>query len=161
MPNAPKPTALKKIQGTERADRKVKNEWQPNEVVTFDAPTELNEWGTALWNDLMEEFRHVKLLTRVDYGSLLVCCNEYGTYMEADDLIKAQGLQVEVEIYDKNGNVVGTKTEKNPMIAVRNESMRNYYSMMKEFGLSPSARTKISAPKATESDPIMDLLKTK
>lgn len=145
MPNPRKPTAIKELHGTKRKDRTVPNEWKPTGAVTFAAPTELNEWGVAMWNELMQEFQNVKLLSRVDYSALVVLCNEYGTYMEADDLIKAQGLQIEVAVYDKNGQVVGSRTEKNPMISVRNESARNFANLMREFGLTPSSRTKISA----------------
>lgn len=159
MPNPRKPTALKKIQGTIRKDRTKPDEWKPESVITFPVPDELNEWGSALWSELMEEFKNFQILARPDYGTLLILCNEYGTYMEADDLIKVQGLQVEVEIYNQRGEVVGTKTEVNPMIKVRNESARNYQRMMTEFGLSPASRGKISAKPVEEKDTLGELMK--
>ena len=142
-----KPTALKQLHGTLRKDRVKADEFQGGFITAHEAPSELNEWGVNLWNDLFLEYGKVNLITRLDLGSLLVMCNEFGTYCEADDLIKAQGLQVEVEIYNQKGEVVGTKTEVNPMIKVRDNAAKNYKMFCQEFGLTPVSRAKISAPK--------------
>ena len=142
-----KPTKIKELQGTLEKSRLVKDEFQGGFITAHEPPSELNEWGVNLWNDLFLEYGKVNLITRLDLGSLLVMCNEFGTYCEADDLIKAQGLQVEAEVYNQKGEVVGTKTEVNPMIKVRDNAAKNYKMFCQEFGLTPVSRSKISAPK--------------
>ena len=154
-----KPTALKELHGTSRPDRIKKDELQGEFITSHEPPEELNEWGVKLWNDLFKEYGKVNLITRLDIGSLLMMCNEFGTYCEADDLIKAQGLQVEVEVYNKNGEVVGTKTDVNPMLRVRDNAAKQYKMFCVEFGLTPVSRAKISAPKQeSKGDELDELL---
>ena len=143
MANLPKPTALKKIEGTYRKDRAPKNEVTPTIPISLLTPNELNEDGQWLWQRIVAEYLPVGLLTTVDEGSLKILCNEYGTYMDADDLIKAKGL----EVSDSNGNIVA-----NPMLKVRNDSFKNYNSLCTKFGITPSDRARLSAPEQTAKD---------
>ena len=154
-----KPTAIKELQGTLEKSRLQKDELQGEFITSHEAPEELNEWGVKLWNDLFKEYGKVNLITMLDLVSLLMMCNEFGTYCEADDLIKAQGLQVEVEVYNKNGEVVGTKTDVNPMLRVRDNAAKQYKMFCVEFGLTPVSRAKISAPKQeSKGDELDELL---
>ena len=144
MANLPKPTALKKLEGTFRKDRAPKNEITPTIPINLLIPSELNEDGQWLWQRIVAEYLPVGLLTNVDEGSLKILCNEYGTYMEADDLIKAKGL----EVSDDKGNIVA-----NPMLKVRNDAMKNYNSLCSKFGITPSDRARLSAPEKQPDDP--------
>ena len=154
-----KPTAIKELQGTLEKSRIIKDELQGQFITSHEAPSELNEWGVKLWNDLFMEYGKVNLITRLDLGSLLMMCNEFGTYCEADDLIKIQGLQVPVEIYNQKGEVVGTKTDVNPMLRVRDNAAKQYKMFCVEFGLTPVSRAKISAPKPeSKGDELDELL---
>jgi P27 family predicted phage terminase small subunit len=40
-----------------------------------------------------------------------------------------------------------------PEVAMRNEAMRHAQALLSEFGLSPSARSKVSAGKPAEANP--------
>jgi P27 family predicted phage terminase small subunit len=44
-----------------------------------------------------------------------------------------------------------------PEVAMRNEAMRHAQSLLSEFGLSPSARSKVSAGKPAEENPFAAL----
>lgn len=150
-----KPTALKKLQGTDRKDRTTDNEFNPTIEVNKDVPDGLNEWGSKLWIDLFDEYSKFDLISRVDVGSLMVLCNEFGRYCEADDLLKAQGLEVVEDILNRDGDIVGQKKVINPLIKVVSDAFKNYKSMCTEFGLTPASRTKISAPpKEKNIDPL-------
>jgi P27 family predicted phage terminase small subunit len=153
-----KPTAIKELQGTLAPSRQPKDELTPDYITDHEAPSELNEWGVELWNNLFEEYGKVKLITKLDIGSMLIMCNEYGTYMEADDLIKAEGLQIFVDIFDKNGQVIGQRKEANPMIRVRDNASKQYTMLCKEFGLTPVSRSKISAPKIENEKDELEML---
>ena len=151
-----KPTAIKKAEGTFRRDRAPKNEITPTVCLTLDAPPELNEWGLKLWNAISEDYLRLNLITKVDTGSLFTLCNEFGTYCEADDLIKAKGLEVEEEVYNNKGELTGTRTIPNPMLKVRNDAFKNYNSMCSKFGITPADRARLSAPDTTNTDPFAE-----
>jgi P27 family predicted phage terminase small subunit len=141
--NPPKPTILKKLEGTYRKDRAVKNEIQPSIEVGLTAPNDLNEWGVKLWDDVMSEYSKIGLITKVDMASLMAVCMEWGIYCEACDIVSSQGLQV----MDDKGNL-----QVNPARRIANDAFKNYKSMCIEFGMTPASRTKISAPEQTMND---------
>jgi P27 family predicted phage terminase small subunit len=64
---------------------------------------------------------------------------------EAQDIVSAKGLEVEIERVSAKGERY-MNTETNPMIAVADKAFKNYLAMCREFGLTPASRTKISAP---------------
>jgi len=147
--NPSKPTALKKLQGTYRKDRAPKNELQPTIEVGLEAPSELNEWGLKLWNDIANEYLKVGLITKLDISSLMAVCMEWGVYCEAMDLLSAQGLQVT----DEKGNL-----QTNPARKIASDAFKNCKSMCIEFGMTPASRTKIELPEKPKSNDLEDLL---
>jgi P27 family predicted phage terminase small subunit len=149
--NPPKPTALKKLEGTYREDRAVKNEIQPSIELSIQPPEDLNEWGAKYWTDIMTEYSKFGIVTKVDIGALHSCCSWFGMMCEAQDIVSAKGLEVEIERFSPKGESY-TVTETNPMIAVADKAFKNYIAMCREFGLTPSSRTRISAPSQSESD---------
>ena len=148
-----KPTEIKQMQGTLRKHREIDNAIKPTIALTLTEPSELNEWGKLLWVSICEEYLKIGLITKVDTGSLLALCNEYGTYCESDDIVKAKGLEVEEEIYSQKGELVGVKTIANPMLKVRNDALKNYIKLATEFGLTPASRTRIAKPESKPDNP--------
>lgn len=151
MANSPKPTALKKIEGTYRKDRAPINEIQPSISMDLEAPTDLNEWGQKYWVDIMSEYSKVGLVTKVDIGALHSLCQWYGVFQEALDIVAIKGLEVEIERYTPKGEPF-TVRDVNPMIGVADKAYKNYKMMCVEFGLTPASRTRISAPDQTDKD---------
>jgi P27 family predicted phage terminase small subunit len=147
-----KPTALKKVEGTYRKDRDKAPELRPSVEISLNAPSDLNEWGQKIWEEVMTEYGPVGLITRVDLGSFYTLCSWYGVFREAEDLVRAKGLEVEEEIYSAKGELVGTKTVTNPMIAVMDKAQKNYTAMAKEFGITPSSRFGLSMPSKPQDD---------
>lgn len=153
------PNEIKAAQGTLQACRVKKDLIKPTIELNTQSPEELNEWGANLYNQLTTEYNKIGLISVLDVGSLFLLCNEFGTYCEADDLVKAKGLEVQTEIIDKDGDPTGRyKIETNPMLKVRNDALKNYKSLCTEFGLTPVSRSTISAPQKKETDEIGELL---
>lgn len=153
------PNEIKAAQGTLQPCRVKKDLIKPTIELNTQSPEELNEWGANLYNQLATEYNKIGLISVLDVGSLFLLCNEFGTYCEADDIIKAKGLEVQTEIIDKDGDPTGRyKTETNPMLKVRNDALKNYKSLCTEFGLTPVSRATISAPPKKETDEIGELL---
>jgi P27 family predicted phage terminase small subunit len=71
-------------------------------------------------------------------------------------LVKAQGLEVEENVYSKDGDLIGTKKVPNQMLKVRNDAFKNYNSMCSKFGITPSDRARLSAPVKNEQNPFSD-----
>jgi P27 family predicted phage terminase small subunit len=140
----PKPTIIKEMQGTLRKSRLVENEIQPSIEVGLQPPSDLNEWGVKLWQDITSEYFKLGLITKVDVASLQAVCMEWGVYCEASDLVSAQGIQV---VDDKGNHAI------NPARKVASDAFKNYKSMCVEFGLTPASRTRISAPEQKDKDP--------
>jgi P27 family predicted phage terminase small subunit len=153
-----KPNEIKEAQGTLRPCRVKKDLIQPTIELSNEPPQELNEWGQSLYKQIMDEYSKIGLVSRLDTGSLLMLCNEFGTYCEADDIVKFKGLEVEEEVYSAKGELTGTKTIANPMLKVRNDAFKNYKTLCTEFGLTPSSRATLSAPPPKDDDPISNLL---
>lgn len=147
-----KPTALKKIEGTYRKDRVAKNELTPTIAIGVEPPESLNEWGVQLWNQVTADYCKIGLITSVDLASLTAVCIEWGRYCEANDIIQAQGLQIEEPVYSQKGELVGTRTVTNTMVKVASDSFKNYTRMCIEFGLTPASRVKISVPEKVSND---------
>lgn len=148
-----KPTELKKIEGTYQKCRDKSPTLKPSMEVGLDAPDDLNEWGQKLWTEIFSEYGKVGLITRVDLGSFHSLCSWYGIFREAEDIVRAKGLEVEEEVYNKEGQVVGTKTITNPMIMVMDKAQKNYLAMAKEFGVTPSSRAGLTfEPKENKDD---------
>ncbi len=154
--NPRKPTELKKLEGTYRKDREVQNPIKTTIALSLSEPSELNEWGLNLWRVIVEEFLPLGVVAKVDTGSLLMLCNEFGTYCEADDLIKAQGLEVEEEVFSKDGDFLKMKKVPNPMLKIRNDAFKNYNSMCSKFGITPSDRASLNAPKQETKNEFAD-----
>ena len=150
------PNELKELQGTLRPHRVKTDAIQPTIELSTEAPADLNEWGAQLYTQVMAEYGSIGLITKVDSGSFLMLCNEFGTYCEADDLIKAQGLEIETPIFSKDGIEVGSKKEANPNLKTRNDAFKNYKSLCVEFGLTPSSRSSLNTPPKTEADKFAD-----
>ena len=154
--NPSKPTELKKLQGTYRPSRDKNPTLKPTQEVSLSAPSDLNEWGQKLWEEIMSEYGKVGLITRVDLGSFYNLCSWYGVYRQAEDLVNARGLEVEEEVYSAKGELVGTKTVVNPMINVMDKAQKNYLALAKEFGVTPSSRAGLSFEPKKQVDPFSD-----
>ncbi|HWA99392.1 MAG TPA: phage terminase small subunit P27 family, partial [Pirellulales bacterium] len=75
------------------------------------------------------------LLTRIDRGTLAAYCVVYGRWTEAETKIKVDGLVVKV-----NGQIIP-----NPYLSVANAALKQMREFASEFGMTPSARTRVKA----------------
>ena len=150
--NPRKPKELKEIEGTYRKDRDNLNPIASTVAIISTVPEELNEWGAKLWLQIDSDFSKIGVIKTSDVGSLLALCLEYGTMLEAYDLIAAQGLMVEVPIYSAKGDHVRDEWQVNPARKVASDAFKNYKSMCIEFGLTPVSRMKLTMPEQKTAD---------
>lgn len=144
----PKPTILKKLEGTARPDRINDAEPQPA-VAAPRCPAWLEPEARREWRAISAKLLKLGLLTEVDGTALAAYCQSYARWKQAEALISRDGM---------------TFTTGEGMIRLRPEVgvsqkerliMKGYLTM---FGLAPSARTNLRGATPEESDPLEELL---
>jgi P27 family predicted phage terminase small subunit len=86
------------------------------------------------------------VLTVADQEALVLMCEEYAQYKEADVLCKTLLMKT------SNGNVT-----QNPAIGIRNKSREALKKSMSYFGMTPSSRASLSVEPKREGDPFLKL----
>lgn len=138
----PKPGQIKKLQGTDRADRANEDRMDPQKVIDVPKPPEyLGKYGKALWNEQLEQLATLQMLTKVDLVVLGQYCWEWDTYRDAIAEIKKDGFK---NSYDQIS----------PAVTVKNQSFKNMLQIADRFGFVASAREKITMPENKKADPL-------
>lgn len=133
---APKPTALKLLQGTHRPDRAVANEPRP-EADPPTPPSILGREGKREWARVVKAASGLGLLTQLDRAVLLRYCHAYDEFWRMEKDIEENG----------ESQVTGTGYEAiRPQVTIRNQALARMQRAEAELGLTPSARTRISVP---------------
>jgi P27 family predicted phage terminase small subunit len=149
-----KPTALKKLEGTYRKDRVARNEMGVSGLPTMPAPPDfLEERGREVWYKCTEELSALGMLHGVDMELLASYCLSIQTFEKM-----ARGLMVEGHTIIMTNKGGGSYAVKNPKFTMMNESLDRAHKIAVQFGWTPAARTKISAPgQQKEEDPFEKL----
>lgn len=147
----PKPTHLRLIGGN--AGRRPLNESEPVPNATLPSPPpELNDDARVEWNRVSDELHRIGLLTGVDRAALAAYCQAFGRWMQAEraitEMAKRDSLTNGLMIKTTNGNAI-----QNPLIGTANKSMSDMVRYAAEFGMTPSARSRIKAEAMRDSDP--------
>ncbi len=135
----PKPTAQKKAEGTYRASRASRNELAPKPGVP-DRPNWLDAEGRREWDKVVPQLEALGVLATIDAAMLADYCSAQALAVKATRIYQRQGPQVTV-----NG-----QKQRHPMIKVAQEARAQARLFAGEFGLSPSSRSRISAPDKDE-----------
>ena len=135
----PKPSALKKRQGTFHANRSARNEVTPPPGCP-PRPSWLDAEGRAEWDRVVPQLSALGILSEIDGSMLADYCAAHALAIKATKKYQRQGPSVKV-----NGQV-----QRHPMIKVAQEARAQARLLAGEFGLSPSSRSRISAPDKDE-----------
>ena len=143
-----KPTVMKKLEGTYRADRAVKNEPEP-EVIKIPPPMPegLNIYGQREWEKMTLELSKIGLLTTIDTSQLAAYCNEIGNYWEAE----FQRRKVIVREDTDEGKEAAAMFYKN-YFDMAQKHLKSAQTIAMQFGFNPVSRSKISVPQKKEDD---------
>lgn len=145
----PLPIAVKMAQGTFRPDRAAPDA-PTGDINTIPAPPAwLNQRQAEYFRQVALLCSRMKVLAFEDTLMLmLVACR----------LEEFERLQQDCEDEGYTYIPVGTTLVKaNPKVSQKNDAMRHAQSLLCEFGLSPSARGKVSAHKDGEKNPFEEL----
>lgn len=140
----PKPTKLKELEGNPGKRALNVNEPQPSALFTLPLPPDvLGDVGRSVWTDFGQELLKSGLLTYADLPVFLGFCINYEVMIQAAEAIKDKGMLV----HGARGKV------RNPAIAALTSASSAVKAFGVEFGMTPSARSRIKLP-GDLSDPL-------
>lgn len=131
----PKPTALKIVEGV-RGHRPLPQYEAEVEPGIPAPPDFLNGDAKKEWSRMSKILFEVGLLANIDMATFAAYCQAYGRWAEAERILATTGY---IE-HTSNGNIV-----QHPMVGTANTAMRDAVKFAVEFGLTPSARSRVVA----------------
>ncbi len=141
----PTPTPLLRIAGSWRAKRN-KKEPQP-EPSRADCPEWLDGDAKACWDRLVPQLETMGVLTRIDENALARYCQIWSEWRQCTDFIKKRGY--EYPMRDEKGEV--KCLVQFPRVGARNKLAQELARLEAEFGMTPSARSRIQVEKPKEA----------
>ncbi|MFQ5625859.1 MAG: phage terminase small subunit P27 family, partial [Methyloligellaceae bacterium] len=138
----PKPTRLRKAEGTLHYVRKRPNEPKP-EGGKLTIPSHLTVGAKQEWRRLVKAMEHCEIFTQVDRQALAIYCEAYDRWVEALKVVRKTGYVVK----DKKTN----RAIINPYLRVANQAVDVMRQFGPELGFTPASRTRIEA-KGTAKD---------
>lgn len=142
MPRNRTPTALKVLAGNPGKRPIPTNEPKPEPVIPS-CPSHLGRAAKTEWRRIVPELAKLGLLTRVDRAALAAYCVAWGRHVEAEFELMACGLTVT----SPNGY-----PQQSPWLAISNRALDQVRRFAAEFGLTPAARSKVTAANADDAD---------
>ncbi|BEP14802.1 phage terminase small subunit P27 family [Acidothermaceae bacterium B102] len=144
MPTPAKPTALKLLAGNP-GQRPLNNDPVPpeGELVPPAYWAESDPEALAEWERVLPILIKMRLATVADRTALIGYCEQWSLYLTANELVRSQGLL----IVGQKGNDV-----RNPAVQIARDALAMVKVFCTEFGLTPSARSRISIPGSSSDD---------
>jgi P27 family predicted phage terminase small subunit len=138
----PTPTALKILRGNPGHRRINPNEPKPKGG-PMAPPSWLDGVGLTEWERVSPMLERLGLLTEIDGQALATYCQTYARWREAEDKIKEFGMVIK----GRGGYPIIS-----PFVAVANRAMNQMKAFLIEFGMTPSARSRVSKPDDAAAD---------
>lgn len=144
----PTPTRLKIIRG-DPGKQRIRAEPEPTVPPQVpEAPDILDLYAREEWNRVAEELYRLGLLTVVDLQPLAAYCSAYGRWRTAEEALAA----IAADDLALHGLVVKTaegNLRRNPLVQIAADAAAAMVKYAAEFGLTPAARSRVSAAKGS------------
>ena len=151
----PKPTNLKVLHGNPGGRKLPRREPKPKAGIPKPpAWIEAGSEAIRVWDEFAAELDAMQVLTLADRAALAALVSAYVDWREACGEVDREGLT-----YASACAGGGYLIRPQPAVAIRSDSWKRYKSMLAEFGLSPSARTRVSASPHDAVSPLAEFLK--
>jgi P27 family predicted phage terminase small subunit len=144
----PKPTALKLLHGETRPSRVNPNEARPRDALPV-PPEWLSDEVRAVWDRVVDELRHMRVVSAADTDALVVYCQAVVHHREAAELVNREGLL----LAGRDGGWV-----KHPAMQFVRDQAVLIKVMAGQFGLTPAARVGLSTGDAPDVEGAARLL---
>ena len=152
----PTPTHLKLVAGN--PGKRAMNAAEPKPARALPMPPpELSDGAKVEWGRVASTLSGLGILSEIDRAALAAYCQAYGRWMQAERAIttmaKDDTLTGGLLIKTTNGNAI-----QNPLVGIANKAMADMVRYAAEFGMTPSARTRVSAaPEGKDANPFAEL----
>lgn len=133
----PKPTVLRLVEGNPGKRKINKAEPKPKREIPS-CPAHLSDAGKVAWGRLSVLLDRMGVLTEADSAALERLCDCYSDVLICRESLKADGWTYKT--MDAQGN---TLIKGNPAAAQLRAADSQFKSYLVEFGLTPSARSKV------------------
>jgi P27 family predicted phage terminase small subunit len=134
----PQPTALRLLRGNPGKRRINGREPRPP-VTTPSCPRWLNPEAKRIWRETVPALKAMRILTRIDRDALAAYCQTFARWKAAEQFLDQHG-----EVYpirDETGKI--RCMQPFPQVAIARSSLQTLRSYQQEFGMTPSARTRV------------------
>lgn len=128
-----KPSALKLIAGTERADRRNGGEPEPQLLNDLEPPAHLGERAAAVWRDLAPMLRRNQVLTEMDTLAFELLCDAVADYRLAREK-RGDGLVT----YSSKGSQMLDQ-----LLVAQQACAKRAEVLMSRFGMDPVSRSRV------------------
>ena len=136
----PKPTALKILEGNPGKRQLNTKEPKPRKKAPK-CPGWLNGEAKKEWRRLGKELEDLGLLTNIDMAAFAGYCQAFARWKEAEEFIS------------KHGTIVKTPSgywQQVPQVSIAQTYLKIMQKLCEQFGLTPSARSRIVANKDSQ-----------
>ncbi len=150
----PKPRALKKLQGTFRAQRDNKAAPAPPDKRIV-KPRWLSPLGTAAWRRWAPMLEEMGILTAADLDALAITCEAYAEFVELTQFLREnQRTFAVVSAKATRSRQSSQRMYPRPEVAMAQNAWRRAYLGLSDFGLNPSTRSRLVVePAKDDVDP--------
>ena len=139
-----KPTRLKQLAGKPGHRRLPKNEPKPEPGIPA-PPISVEEDRIALleWNRIVPLLARMRILSRIHMAALAAYCMSFSEWQRAEKDIRKNGLILQDAL---------DSVKRNPAVVVSNHAKAHMRAFLVEFGLTPSAQSRINVSSSEETD---------
>ena len=119
-------------------------------------PRWLDEESRKHWKRYAPWLLESGLLARLDQIALALLCDALSDFLASRDIVEAAAAAGEVRFLAKTdkGNII-----QHPAVGVKNKAWERVLKLLREFGMTPSARAGLAiGANKDDRDPLMDLL---
>jgi P27 family predicted phage terminase small subunit len=146
----PKPTALKILGGN--PGKRPLNSLEPRPRSSAKVPRPpsfLSKEAKKEWRRVAPGLHEMGLLTEVDVAALAAYCQAFARWQVAEQMLTDEGMTFVTE-----KGYVG----QHPAVAIARQSWQVIKQFAAEFGMTPSARGRMTLPEPKEIDPFEEYL---
>lgn len=137
----PKPIGLRKLEGTFRRDRHGSDVEPDSLPLGVEAPKNLGWEGQRIWTTYRDMFIRYGVLTELDSEAFFRLCKTFDYVQEIEELISKEGWTRETQ----------RGPARHPLAAQRDSFIKEQFTLMGRFGMTPSDRGGIEIKKAANS----------
>ena len=139
----PKPSALKLLTGNP-GKRPLPSDEPQIPASLPPAPDHLNELARGEWKRVAESLYNCGILTALDRAALGAYCTAYARWAEAETKLEAEGFTIETSL----GTII-----QSPLVGIANKAAADMVRYASEFGMTPSARSRVKVDRKAKDNP--------